>query len=139
MNAQGQHGSAGRVIVAVLAFAQGVFGVLRTLEWIQVGSDLSNRGILLLPIIGALAFARAGLAALIAVLYGLTAWGLLGRRSWARPLGLTVALANLVLIVLPMFGGGASRSALLVMMVPVILVVYLLAPAGRRALGAGPA
>ena len=126
--------SVGLVVVAVLALAQGVLGLLRALQWIQIGSDLVSRGVLLLPIIGAVAFARAALVALIAVLYGLIAWGLLARRRWARPLGLTVALVNLALVALPLLAGESPGPALLVMVVPVILVVYLLSPAGRREL-----
>ena len=129
----------GPVVIAVLALAQGVFGLLRAVQWIQIGSDLINRGVLLLPIIGAMAFARAGLVALLAVLYGATAWGLLARRGWARPLGLTVALGNLALVALALLAGETPGWALLVVIVPVILVVYLLAPAGRRALGVGQA
>ena len=135
MNAQGQRRmSVGVVVVAVLALAQGVFGLLRALHWIEIGSDLMRRGIVLLPIIGAMAFARAGLAALLAVLYGATAWGLLAGRGWARPLDLTVALVNLALVALPLLAGETPGWALLVMVVPVILVVYLLSPTGRRAL-----
>ena len=60
MNAQGQRRmSVGVVVVAILALAQGVFGLLRALQWIQMGSDLINRGVLLLPIIGGMAFGRA--------------------------------------------------------------------------------
>lgn len=129
----------GLVIIAILALAQGVFGVLRALQWVQIGSDLVNRGVLLLPIIGQLAFARGALVALLAVLYGVTAWGLLARRGWARPLGLTVALVNLVLAAPLLISGETSGSALPVVVVPLILVVYLLAPAGRRALGVGQA
>ena len=129
--------SVGLVVVAVLAFVQGVLGVLRTLQWIQIGSDLVSHGVLLLPIIGAMAFARGALVALLAVLYGATAWGLLARRSWARPLGLTVALVNLALAALPLLAGETPGWPMLAMIVPVILVVYLFAPAGRRALGVG--
>ena len=121
-------------MVAVLALAQGVFGVFRALEWVQIGSDISRRGVLLLPIIGATVFARAALVAVLAVLYGLVAWGLVARRGWSRPLGLTVALVNLALAAPVLFAGETPGRALLVAIMPVILVVYLLSPAGRRAL-----
>ena len=135
MMAERQRGrSGGVVLIAVLALAQGVFGVLRALEWVQIGSDLSHRGVLLLPIIGAMVFARAALVAVLAVLYGLVAFGLLARRGWARPLGLTVALVNLALVAPVLFAGETPGRALLVAIVPVILVVYLISPAGRRAL-----
>ena len=130
---------AGLIVIALLALAQGVLGVFRALQWVQIGSDLSRQGVLLLPIIGAMAFGRAVLVALMIALYALFAGGLLARRGWARPLGLTVALVNLVVVGLALLGGESPGLGLLGVIVPVIMVVYLLAPAGRRALGAGRA
>ena len=129
----------GPVVIAVLALAQGVFGLLRAVQWIQIGSDLVQRGVLLLPIIGAMAFGRAALVAIIAALYGLFAWGLLARRGWARPLGLAVALVNLVIVGLALLGGELPGRALLWAIAPLIIASYLLGPAGRRALGADQA
>ena len=138
MNAQGQRRrSLGVVVVAVLAVAQGVLGILRAAQWIQIGSDLADRGLLLLPIIGALAFIRGVMVAILAALYGLFAWGVLARRGWAWSLGLTVALVNLALGALALVAGESPGRALLWTIVPVILAGYLLAPAGRRALDAG--
>ena len=129
----------GVVVIAVLALAQGVLGLLRAVEWIQIGSDLVQRGVLLLPIIGAMAFGRGALVALIAALYGLFAWGLLARRGWARPLGLTVVLVTLAMVVLALLGGESPGRAVVWAIAPVIIAVYLLAPTGRRALGGGRA
>ena len=128
--------SAGRVVVAFLALAQGLLGVLRALQWIQIGSDFMKRGVVLLPIIGAMAFGRAAMVALMIMLYVLFAGGLLARRGWARPLGLTVALVNLVIVGLALLGGESPGLALLWAIVPLIIVGYLLAPAGRHAVGA---
>ena len=58
-------------------------------------------------------------------------------RGWARPLGLAVVLVNLALIALPLLGGEAPGRALLWALAPVIIAGHPLAPAGRRALGAG--
>jgi hypothetical protein len=136
MNAQGQRRrSPGLVVVALLALAQGVLGLLRALQWIQIGSDLIRQGVVLLPIIGAMAFGRAVLAALVAALYGLFACGLLARRGWARPLGLTVALVNLVIVGLALVGGELPGRALLWAIAPLIIASYLLGPASRDALG----
>ena len=127
----------GLVVIAVLALAQGALGILRALHWVEIGSDLMHRGVVLLPIIGAMAFGRGAMVAIIAALYALFAWGLLAQRGWARPLGLTVALVNLVIVGLALLGGESPGRALLWAIVPVIMVVYLLAPAGWRALGVG--
>ena len=140
MNAQGQRRMpVGLIVIAVLALAQGVLGILRAVRWIEIGSDLMHRGVVLLPIIGAMAFGRGAMVAIIAALYGLIAWGLLARRGWARPLGLTVAAVNLVIVALALLGGESPGRALLWAIVPVILAGYLLGPAGRRALGVGQA
>jgi hypothetical protein len=45
-------------LVAVLATIQGIFGILRAFAWIRAGIDLSMQGILLLPILSAIAFTR---------------------------------------------------------------------------------
>ena len=123
----------GLIVIAVLALAQGVLVMLRAVQWIQVGRDLLQEGLLLLPIIGAIAFARAVVVAIIAVLYGLLALGLLARRAWARPLGFAVVLVNVILVGLALPSAEAPGVFLLWAIVPVIIAGYLLTPAGRRA------
>jgi hypothetical protein len=140
MNAQGQRRrSLGLVVVAVLALAQGVLGILRAIHWVEIGSDLMQRGVVLLPIIGAMAFGRGAMVAIIAALYALFAWGLLARRGWARSLGLTVALVNLIIVGLALLGGELPGRALLWAIAPLIIASYLLGRAGRDALGSGQA
>ncbi|MGH9670413.1 MAG: hypothetical protein ACRD3A_09905 [Terriglobales bacterium] len=136
MNALGQRRlSVGLVVVAVLALAQGVLRAVRTAEWIQIGRDLSQRGFLLLPIIGDLAFVLAAVVAIIAALYGLFAWGALTRRGWAWSLGLAVVLLDLFAVGFALLAAESLGRPLLWAIVPVILAGYLLAPAGRRAIG----
>jgi len=48
-------------VIALLALAQAAFGVLRALGWFHIGSDLMGRGLLLLPMIGLVAYARGAL------------------------------------------------------------------------------
>jgi hypothetical protein len=45
-------------IVALLALVQGVFGLLRAYNWVQIGTNLFGQGLLLLPFIGAVAVMR---------------------------------------------------------------------------------
>ena len=44
------------IVIAVLALMQGIVGLLRAFEWFRVGIDMSRQGILLVPILGAVAF-----------------------------------------------------------------------------------
>ena len=124
--------SPGLVVVGILALVQGVLGLLRAAHLVQIGSDLADRGLLLLPIIGAIAFVRAGLVAILALLFVVEAWGLFGRRAWARGLGLTIAIVTLILGLLALLGGMPPAGAAFWAIVPVVLLVYLLGPAGRR-------
>ena len=51
-------------IMMLLALVQGLAGLLRGFNWIQIGVDLFGKGILLLPLIGTLA-----------MMHGLFIWG----------------------------------------------------------------
>jgi len=125
--------SASTFIIAILAVAQGLLGLLRTAHFVEIGSDLSERGLVLLPILGMMVIGRGILVALIAVLYGVFAWGLLARRGWAWELGLGVAVAHLILAGLAMAGGGFLVQDLLWVVVPTIIL-----GSGCRALGGTP-
>ena len=123
------------IVIAVLALAQAVLGVLRAREWFQFATDTSGRGILILPLISLLAMGRGWFVAIIALLYVVFALGALARQGWAWGLGLVVSLVNGFTIVLLMIGGEEPLVYTLAWaVVPVVLMGYLLAPAGRQAL-----
>ena len=127
--------NAGMTIIAVLALVQSVLGVLRTLHWFDAGSDLMGQGLLLFPLIGVVAFFRGGFVAVIAILYVVFACGAFVGRSWARWLGIVVASVTLLLAVSVVIQGESPVRALVWSIVPVIMICYLLSPAGRQALG----
>lgn len=112
--------------VAVLALAQGVFGILRSLQWFNVGSDLSHTGMILIPILGLAAFARGGFVALIALLYVLFAWGAFTGKAWTRAVGAAACAVNGLAVVGLLLAGDALGAALFWAVVPVIIGVYLL-------------
>ena len=122
------------IVIAVLAVAQGIVGVLRALQWIHIGSDLVGHGVLLLPIVGIMAIARGTLIAVIAILYLIFAWGAIKRRRWAPATGLAAALLNGFAVANFLIAGEPAAEALLWAIVPVVLVLYVLSPAGHRAL-----
>ena len=127
--------NAGMTIIAVLALVQSVLGVLRTLHWFDAGSDLMGQGLLLFPLMGVVAFFRGGFVAVIAILYVVFAYGAFVGRSWARWLGIVVASVTLLLAVSVVIQGESPVRALVWSIIPVVMIGYLLSPAGRQALG----
>ncbi len=123
----------GPTIVALLAVVQGILGALRAIGWFQFGSDLMGQGLLLLPLAGMFAYARGLLVAVIALLYVAFAAGVSTRRPWAWSVGMVVAIMNLLLVLSVVIQGESLVRAIFWAIVPVIIVWYLLGPAGREA------
>jgi hypothetical protein len=117
--------------MAALALVQAVLGLLRSLQWFEIGSDLSRTGALLLPILSLLTFARGAFVALIAGLYVLFACAALAGKNWAWGIGLLACSVNAVAVIGLLVMGDSLGAALFWAVVPLILVVYLLG-AGRR-------
>jgi len=122
--------------VAVLALAQGVLAVLRSLHWFDIGSDLMERGILLLPAIAMFVYARGALVGLIALLYVLFAFGEFAGRGWTRSCGAVAAVLNLLLVVGAVLEGEDVLRASLWAVVPVIVLWYVFSSAPGRAVRA---
>ena len=87
------------IFIAILALIQGVLGVFRAFEWFNIGADLLGKGLLILPLVGAVAFARGGLVIVLAMLHVLFAVGMLLQKSWAWWLGLIVAAISVLLVI----------------------------------------
>jgi hypothetical protein len=121
-----------RTVIAALALAQAVFGVLRAFNWFQIGSDFLGQGLLILPALGVLAYAWGFLVISIALLYGLFAVGLFTEKSWAFSLGMMVALVNVLLVLSVVIQGESLFRGVLWLIVPSIIVCYLLSAAGRE-------
>lgn len=121
-----------RTVIAALALAQGVFGVLRAFNWFQIGSDFLGQGLLLLPMMGVLAYAWGFLVISIALLYVVFAVGLFTEKSWAFSLGMIVALVNMLLVLSVVIQGESLARGVLWLIVPSVIICYLLSPAGRQ-------
>jgi hypothetical protein len=119
------------IFIAILALVQGVLGVFRAFEWFNIGADQFGRGVLILPLVGAVAFARGGLVIVMAVLYALFAVGMLLQKSWARWLGLTVAAINILLVLNVVIQGESVSRAAVWLIAPIVIAAYLLSPSGR--------
>ncbi len=121
------------IFIAILALVQGVLGVFRAFEWFNIGADQFGQGVLILPLVGAVAFARGGLVIVLAMLYALFAVGMLLQKSWALWLGLSVAAISVLLVLnVLMLGESVSRAAFW-LIAPIVIAAYLLSPSGRAA------
>jgi hypothetical protein len=120
------------MVIAVLALMQGLVGLLRAVEWVRVGIDMRRQGILLVPILGAVALSWGKLMLVLALCYILFALGALFHQRWAWGLGLGVSLVTGLGVLYLVLEGAPIIWALLWVIVPVVLVGYLLSPVGRQ-------
>jgi hypothetical protein len=121
-------------IVALLALVQGAFGLLRAYGWVQIGVDLFQQGLLIVPIVGAVAILRGMLIAVVAFLYFLFFWGALLSARWAWPVCFTVVVINLLLVLNAVGQGAPLIEAIVWTIIPAVLIVYRFSPAGRKTL-----
>jgi hypothetical protein len=121
-------------IMALLAFVQAIAGVLRAFNWVQVGVNLFGQGILILPLVGAVALLRGLFISAIALFYVLFAVGAMLGARWSRWVGLVAAIVNLLLVVNALVQGAEPGQALAWSVIPAILLIYLLSKSGRKAL-----
>ncbi len=122
-----------RIFIAILAFGQAVLGVLRALQWFDVGADLLGQGIILLPLIGIVAFAAGALVVSVAMLYLLFAVGIILAKSWAWWLGLIVSAINVLLVINLILQSESASRAGFWLIAPIIITACLLSPLGRAA------
>ena len=119
------------IFIGILAFGQATLGVLRALQWFDVGADLLGQGIILLPFVGMIAFAFGMLVSVLAMLYLLFAMGMLLQKSWAWWLGLIVSAINVLLVVNVVIQSESGSRAGFGLIAPIIIIAYLLSPPGR--------
>jgi hypothetical protein len=115
-------------IILFLAFLQGVFGLARAYDWVQIGVDLWGQGALLLPFVGAAAVMRGSIIAVVALLYMLSVFGALLAKGWAWWTGLIAVVLNLLLVFSGLAYGAPVLEALAWSAIPVILLFYLFFP-----------
>ena len=121
------------IFIAILALLQGVLGVFRAFDWFNVGADLFGQGLLILPLVGVIAFARGGLVIVLSMLSALFAVGMLLQKSWAWWLGLSVAAISILLVLNILILGETVLRTAFWLIVPIVIAAYLLSPSGRAA------
>ena len=125
-------------VIAMLALVQSSLGVLRAFHWFDAGSDLLGQGLLILPMIGLVAFARGALVLGIALLYVVFAVGMFASKDWARPLGIALAVVNLLLVLSVLIQSESLTRAVFWIIVPVIILWRLLSPTEDPTLNVSP-
>ena len=115
-------------IILFLAFLQGVFGLARAYDWVQIGVDLWGQGALLLPFVGAAAVMRGSIIAVVALLYMLSVFGALLAKGWAWWTGLIAVVLNLLLVFSGLAYGAPVLEVVAWSAIPVILLFYLFFP-----------
>lgn len=121
-------------LILALALMQAIAGVLRGFNWLQVGSDLFGRGLVLLPLIGALTIMRGLFVWAVALLYVLFVIGALMRKGWARWTGATAAIITLILVLNAAIQNGLLIQGIVWSIIPAILLIYIFSQEGKQAL-----
>ena len=129
-----QNRSMGVWVIAILAVVQGVFGVLRAFHWFDIGSDLMGQGLLIIPLVGMVAFLRGIFVAVFALLYIVFACGMFLRWTWASWAVLIPVAVNFLLVFGLIAQGEPLARTIPWLIVPVVILFYLFSPAGRKAL-----
>ena len=121
-------------IIVLLALLQGVLGLARAYNWVQIGANLFGQGLLLLPFVGVVAVMRGLFISIVALLYILFIVGALLGKSWAWWPCVSAAIINLLLVLSALAQGASVTEAIVWSVIPVILLFYFFSQRGRDAL-----
>lgn len=121
-------------IILFLAFLQGVFGLLRAYNWVQLGADILGQGGLFLPFVGAMAVMRGSILSVVALLYMLSVMGALLEKCWAWWTAVIAVVLNLLLVLTALAQGASVLEAVAWSLIPIVLLFYLFTPTRNDAL-----
>ena len=122
-------------VVAVLALAQGIVGALVGMGFLQLASIFEKRGGPLSSLIVMVAEVKGWLWIALSPMYVLFAAGAWQVRSWAWWVGVLVPVLTLLYGSRMLLKGGYAPVVVIGLVVPVIILAYVLSPAGRQAFG----
>ena len=131
----GQRFSTAITVIGILAIIHAVAGILRAVQWFDIGSDLMGQGLLLVPLVGVIAIGRGVFVTTIALLFLVFACGLFLQQSWARWLGIVLAFTNLLLVLSLLIQGESLARALPWVVVPAVILIYLTSAMDSSAVG----
>ena len=118
----------------LLALVQGLAGLLRGFNLIQIGVDVFGRGILLMPLIGTITMMHGLFIWVVALLYVFFVLGALQGSRWAWWSCLIAAAVNLLLTLSALVQGAPLTEFIAWSVIPAILIYYLFSQMGRDAL-----
>ena len=121
-------------IIMLLALVQGLAGLLRGFNWVQIGVDLFGKGILLLPLVGTFSIMHGLFIWGVALLYVFFVLGALQGSRWAWWSCLIAAAVNLLLALSALVQGAPLTEFIAWSVIPAILIYYLFSQIGRDAL-----
>ena len=130
------HRSLSFKIILFLALLQGVFGLMRAYNWVQVGIDLFGQGVLLLPFVGTIAVMRGLFISAVALLYVLSVIGALLEKDCAWWTCLIAVVLNLLLVLAGLVQGAPLIQAVAWSVIPITLIFYLFSGTRRRMVNA---
>ena len=119
-------------VLVLLALLQAIAGLLRGFNWVQLGGDLFGQGLLLLPMIGAVAIMRGLFISAVGLFYVLFVIGALLGKSWAWYPGVTAAIINLLIVLSALAHGASIFAAIAWSAIPIILLWYAFSEMGRE-------
>lgn len=125
----------GLTVIAVLAFAQGLFVTLVALVWFAIVRIFNEEGGGMSSLIVRMAEARGGFLIFLSLLYLLFAVGAWQIRAWAWWVGLLVSVLSMLTLVSLLLQREPVVLVLIWLIVPIIILWYLLTPEGRQAFG----
>jgi len=119
-------------VIALLALVQGFMATLVALIWFGIASLFSPDSGVTSPLIVMMAEAKGGLLAVLALMFLVFVVGAWRMHAWAWWVGLLASVSSILYVVRVVLGGAPIAIGLFVIIIPVVIVWYLLAPMGRQ-------
>src|SRR5262245_3841863 len=105
---------------------------LVALIWFGIASLFSPDSGVTSPLIVMMAEAKGGLLAVLALMFLVFVVGAWRMHAWAWWVGLLASVSSILYVVRVVLGGAPIAIGLFVIIIPVVIVWYLLAPMGRQ-------
>jgi hypothetical protein len=116
-----------------LSIVQGILLTLVAWLWLQLSSIFAPEGDVSSSLAAMVSMMKGWVHIALALIYFVFAAAAWQTKAWAWWIGLLVAVLSMLTIASILFRGGSVVMALFWAIVPIVLLWYLLSPAGRQA------